>query len=205
MAPTSPTPSTHGLPAEGIRPHADQPASDCPTLTILDPVTRKKPNVLVGASRTFLGALAACVFLASCGQGDEQTSTTTSLPTTTSLATSSDASNATANGIRLVSAQAGAAIWSDAPSDLVILDVRTPEEFAEGHLEGAVMIDFHGDDFASQLGELDPDVPYLLYCRSGNRSGQTTEILRDLGFGDVADIDGGILAWADAGLPVVSE
>lgn len=87
--------------------------------------------------------------------------------------------------------------------DVIVLDVRTPEEFADGHLEGAVMIDFYSPDFADQLGELDPTKSYVLYCRSGNRSGQTTEIMSDLGFTDVADVDGGILAWTAAGLPVV--
>jgi rhodanese-related sulfurtransferase len=65
------------------------------------------------------------------------------------------------------------------------------------------MIDFYSPDFADQLAELDPEASYLLYCRSGNRSGRTTEIMADLGFTDVADVDGGILAWTAAGLPVV--
>ena len=87
-----------------------------------------------------------------------------------------------------------------AANDLVILDVRTPEEFAEGHLAGAIMIHFYDHDFADQLAELDPAVPYLVYCRSGSRSGQTTALMKDLGFTDVADVDGGILAWTEAGL-----
>ena len=111
---------------------------------------------------------------------------------------------ADAAGIRLVTAQEGAAIQADPPEGLVVLDVRTPEEFAEGHLEGAVMIDFYRDDFADQLAELDPDVPYLLYCRSGNRSGQTTAIMGQLGFTDVADVDGGIVSWAQSGLPITN-
>lgn len=111
---------------------------------------------------------------------------------------------ATASGIRLVSADEGAALLDDAPDDLVILDVRTPEEFSEARIDGAVMIDFYDDDFEAQLATLDPDATYLLYCRSGNRSGQTTEIMRTLGFTDVADVDGGILAWTSAGLPVVA-
>lgn len=107
-------------------------------------------------------------------------------------------------GIRLVSATDGAAIAENPPDDLVVLDVRTPEEFAEGHLEGAVMLDFYEADFAERLAELDPDVPYLLYCRSGNRSGQTATLMADLGFNDVADVDGGILAWNEAELPTVT-
>jgi len=108
-----------------------------------------------------------------------------------------------APGIRLVSASEGLAIHTDQPENLVVLDVRTPEEFADGHIEGAIMIDFYGDDFADRLAELDPDVPYLLYCRSGNRSGQTTAIMETLGFTDVADVDGGILSWTEAGNPTV--
>lgn len=107
-------------------------------------------------------------------------------------------------GIRLLSPQNGAAIQNNPPKDLVILDVRTPEEFAEGHLDGAVMIDFYRDDFADQLTQLDPDVPYLLYYRSGNRSGQTAAIMEQLGFTDVLDVDGGILSWTEAGLPTVT-
>ena len=107
-------------------------------------------------------------------------------------------------GIRLVSPEEGETIRTDPPDGLVVLDVRTPEEFAEGHLEDAVMLDFYEADFAEQLAELDPDAPYLLYCRSGNRSGQTADLMRELGFTDVADVDGGIVAWAEAGLPIVA-
>jgi rhodanese-related sulfurtransferase len=105
-------------------------------------------------------------------------------------------------GIRRISAAEGAALQADPPADLVVLDVRTPEEFAEGHLDGAVMIDFYRDDFADQIADLDPDVPYLLYCRSGNRSGQTMNIMRELGFSEVWDVDGGIISWNEAGLPL---
>jgi phage shock protein E len=108
-------------------------------------------------------------------------------------------------GITLVSVDGAAATIAAAPDDLVILDVRTPEEFNEGHIEGAVMIDFYRDDFSTQLAELDPDVPYVLYCRSGNRSGQTTAIMEELGFQSVQDVDGGSLAWQAAGLPLVTE
>ena len=109
-----------------------------------------------------------------------------------------------ATGFSTVSADDAAAVLADAPDELVVLDVRTPEEYAEGHLEGAVLVDFYDADFADQLGELDPDVPYLVYCRSGNRSGQTLPLMEQLGFGSASDIDGGILAWADAGLPIVA-
>ena len=112
--------------------------------------------------------------------------------------------NDQAAGIRLVTAQEGAEIQNNPPEDLVILDVRTPEEFAAGHLEGAIMVDFYSQDFADRIAELDPDVPYLLYCNSGNRSGQTVPLLEELGFNDVADVDGGIQAWLSNDLPTVT-
>ena len=115
---------------------------------------------------------------------------------------SSSASETAGAGIRVVSPDDGKAILDDAPTDLVVLDVRTTEEFDEGHLEGATMLDFYAADFADRRAELDPDVPYLIYCRSGNRSGQTRQMMEELGFVDVADVDGGIVAWAGAGLPV---
>ena len=109
-----------------------------------------------------------------------------------------------AAGIRVVSAQDAADIQANSPADLVILDVRTLEEFQEGHLEGAEMIDFYAADFADRLDDLDKDVPYLLYCRSGNRSGQARALMEELGFTDVADVDGGVIAWTEAGLALVN-
>jgi rhodanese-related sulfurtransferase len=91
------------------------------------------------------------------------------------------------------------------PTDgMMVLDVRTPAEFADGHLEGAVLVDFTAPDFRERLEDLDPETPYLMYCRSGNRSGQARAVMAELGFVDVADIEGGTLAWAAAGHPLVT-
>jgi phage shock protein E len=109
-----------------------------------------------------------------------------------------------ANGIRVVAPEQAAQTIADPPDDLVILDVRTQDEFDEGHIDGAVLLDFYRDDFADRLAALDPTVPYVLYCRSGNRSGQARAIMDDLGFRAVEDIDGGIVGWQSAGLPVVA-
>jgi rhodanese-related sulfurtransferase len=109
-----------------------------------------------------------------------------------------------ASGIRVVSASEAAATIAEAPENLVILDVRTQEEFDEGHIEGAVMLDFYREDFAQELAKFDPEVPYVLYCRSGNRSSGARAIMADLGFQSVEDIDGGIVGWQEAGLPVVT-
>lgn len=120
------------------------------------------------------------------------------------LTTSDENAAGTTNtpGVRLVNAQDAAALHADPPADLVVLDVRTTEEFAEGHLDGAVMINFYDPSFADEIASLDPTVPYLVYCRSGNRSGQTTDLMRQLNFADVTEIDGGILSWQDAALPL---
>lgn len=103
----------------------------------------------------------------------------------------------------LVSAQDAHELTQDPPAGLVVLDIRTPEEFDEGHLEGAVMVDFYATDFGDQLDALDKDVPYLMYCRSGNRSAQAASMMEDLGFEVVYELDGGIVTWANAGYPIV--
>ena len=64
----------------------------------------------------------------------------------------------------------------------VIIDVRTPGEFASGHLEGALNIDVQSPDFAAQVSQLDPTQEYFIYCRSGNRSGQAISQMSNLGF-----------------------
>jgi len=85
-----------------------------------------------------------------------------------------------------------------------ILDVRTPEEFATGHLEGAVNIDFSDPGFSEAIAALDRDVPYVLYCRTGNRSAEAAALMRELSFAEVYEISGGIVEWVGAGFPVVS-
>jgi rhodanese-related sulfurtransferase len=108
-------------------------------------------------------------------------------------------------GLVHVAATEAASIIDNPPADLVILDVRTQEEFDEGHIEGAVMLDFYREDFAAELAKLDPDVPYVLYCRSGNRSGRTIELMEGLEFQNVSDVEGGIIGWLDADLPIVTD
>jgi phage shock protein E len=85
-----------------------------------------------------------------------------------------------------------------------ILDVRTPEEFAEGHIEGAVNIDHGSPGFGDIVGELDKDATYAVYCRSDNRSGQAVQRMLSEGFTDLYHLDGGIIAWAEAGNEVVT-
>jgi rhodanese-related sulfurtransferase len=107
-----------------------------------------------------------------------------------------------AGGLRTVAVDDAAALLADPPDDLVILDVRTAQEYAEGHIADSQLIDFYETDFTDHIADLDPTVPYIIYCRSGNRSGQTLSIMRELGFEDVADVDGGILQWQAGGHPL---
>lgn len=88
------------------------------------------------------------------------------------------------------------------PAGLVVLDIRTPEEFRDGHLPGARNLDFFAPDFRQRLEALARgDAPVLLYCRSGNRSGQAMRLLRQWGRDDVLHLAGGFRAWRAAGLP----
>jgi len=89
-------------------------------------------------------------------------------------------------------------------SDVVVLDIRTPEEYSAGIIEGAINIDFYEPDFAAQLDTLDKDTHYVVYCRSGSRSGQAMGVFADLAFAEVTEVDGGIANWYGTGLPVVA-
>jgi rhodanese-related sulfurtransferase len=93
---------------------------------------------------------------------------------------------------------------SNDSAGLVVLDIRTPEEFNEARLADAIMVDFYADDFADQLDALDKDVPYVMYCRSGNRSSEAVTTMKDLGFVEVYEIDGGIVNWSERGYPIES-
>ena len=84
----------------------------------------------------------------------------------------------------------------------VVLDLRTPAEFAAGHIAGAVNIDFRAPDFAQQIAALDRAPRYVVHCGSGNRSGQALPLFQKLHFEAIYHLDGGITAWKEAGLPV---
>ena len=104
--------------------------------------------------------------------------------------------------IELVSPADAAQVIEDDPAGLVVLDIRTPEEFNEARLADSVNVDFYDADFADQLDALDKDDPYVMYCRSGNRSSEAIKTMKDLGFVEVYEIDGGIVNWYDSGFPV---
>lgn len=92
----------------------------------------------------------------------------------------------------------------DVTDDTVILDVRTPEEFVEGHLAGAQNIDVSADDFDERVTQLDTDAQVVVYCRSGNRSAEAVERMEGLGFTNLTDA-GGLQQASDAtGLAIVA-
>tara|TARA_B100000900_G_C19956530_1_gene463899 strand:+ start:26 stop:442 length:417 start_codon:yes stop_codon:yes gene_type:complete len=77
----------------------------------------------------------------------------------------------------------------------IVLDIRTPAEFNEGHIPGAVNIDYKADSFESELEKLDRDTTYVMHCRSGRRSANSFEAFRKLGFKNIIHMDDGILGW----------
>lgn len=84
-----------------------------------------------------------------------------------------------------------------------LVDVRTPQEWSTGHIEGAKHIDWFSDDFKAEAGKLDRDKPVRLYCAVGGRSEDARVLLREMGFKDVLDLEGGMNAWKKAGATVV--
>ena len=111
-------------------------------------------------------------------------------------------SNATKAKLQLTSVSDVAEIVASPPQGLVILDIRTADEYAAGHIPGAINIDYYSPDFESKLRELDPTVPYVMYCQSGNRSAKALPLMDSIGFQEVYELDGGISAWAAAGEPI---
>lgn len=93
---------------------------------------------------------------------------------------------------------------SSAEAQTIILDVRTPEEYAAGHLDGAVSLDLNGGQLEAELSNLDPQAHYLVYCRSGNRSAAASQLLRDAQFTSVTDLGSLESAAEETGLNVVT-
>ena len=87
----------------------------------------------------------------------------------------------------------------------LLLDVRTPEGWAEGHLAGAAHKDYWGDDnFDAAMNSIPRDRPVLVYCAGGGRSGLTAQELNKAGHLEVYNLEDGITGWQDAGLPVTT-
>ncbi len=91
-----------------------------------------------------------------------------------------------------------------AEAGVITLDVRTPGEFMGGYIDGAKNIDFQSGNFENEIAALDKNATYAVYCRSGNRSGQAVKVMHDAGFHNVYNLNGGVIDWANAGLPLVN-
>lgn len=85
--------------------------------------------------------------------------------------------------------------------NFVILDVRTPQEFTNEHIENAVNLDYYSKTFKGDLNSLDKNKTYIIYCRSGSRSKMSLDIVKELGFREAYDILGGFTQWKAKGMP----
>ena len=84
-----------------------------------------------------------------------------------------------------------------------IIDVRTPKEYADGHIEGALNIDFRDEDFEELISKVDKTKPVAVYCGKGGRSGKCSAYMKKAGFTKIYDLDGGITEWKFKGKKVV--
>ena len=87
--------------------------------------------------------------------------------------------------------------------DFFIADIRTLTEYASGHIENSINIDFYSETFRDELDQLDKDRTYLIYCRTGRRTGIALGIMEELGFKKVYNMLGGITQWEAIGLPII--
>ena len=94
-----------------------------------------------------------------------------------------------------------AAIIAD--PDVTIVDVRTPEEFAAGHIEGAINIPVEYPDYIDRVSQLDPNVTYAVYCRSGNRSQPAVAGMTSVGINAIYELESGTVGWTAEGQPLV--
>lgn len=126
-----------------------------------------------------------------------------------------EAGNAEVAGVEITSSTVEAALATSihtlkseeakrllAQGGVTVLDIRTPQEWTGGHLQGAQLLDYYRDDFSSKLQALDRTKPYLLYCAVGGRSRDAARLMQQLGFQQVYDATEGFAALKRAGVPV---
>ena len=157
-------------------------------------MTARRPSLVFFAT---LGALALVPALSACSSTPSESGSTAS-SASSSASVSSDSASSGSSCSSGSSGQANTAIGT-------LIDVRTPEEFADGHLKGATNIDFNGPDFAEKISELDKDGEYTLYCRSGRRSGLALEAMKAAGFTKVTNAGGVEQASKTLGLDIVKD
>jgi rhodanese-related sulfurtransferase len=86
---------------------------------------------------------------------------------------------------------------------VISLDVRTAQEFAEGHLENAININVESGNFENEIANLDKTATYAVYCRSGRRSAVAVDLMQKAGFTNLFNLDGGVIDWSASGYPLV--
>lgn len=89
-----------------------------------------------------------------------------------------------------------------ANKEVQLVDVRTPQEVAQGYIEGAVHINISSADFEERINQLDRQKPIAVYCAVGGRSGQAASRLKEWGFTEIYDANGGVREWAKSGYPL---
>lgn len=91
----------------------------------------------------------------------------------------------------------------DALRDVQLLDIRTPEEYKSGYIEGYRNMDYLSDTFKEEMETLDKSKPIVIYCRSGGRSGRCATLMLEIGFKEIYDLEGGIIQWKAENNPVI--
>ena len=118
-----------------------------------------------------------------------------------SSCTSTEKKEASDNGVEALSPRDFKSTLASNP-DAVLVDVRTPEEFSEGTIEGAINIDFKDPSFSEKINALDKTKPYFVYCLSGKRSGDAAEQMDSVGFKTIYTLKGGYKDWKNEGLEI---
>ena len=135
----------------------------------------------------------AAILLASCSTESESSATNETVVTEQTEATGTAS-------VQTIGSQEAKELLEQ-QSDVVVLDVRTPEEYASGHLKNAQLMNFNSPDFNEQLKTLDKDKTYLVHCAAGGRSGKATQVMEQMGFSKVYDATDGFSTLKSSGIP----
>ncbi len=154
------------------------------------------------ASLAALGAaaLALTVSLSGCSSDSDSASDTAATSESSEVQGPSAAVEAPESPVRVGVPQFAEVITDP---NVTIVDVRTPQEFSEGHIDGAVNIPVELPDFMDRVSELDPSGTYAVYCRSGNRSQPAVQGMASVGINGIYELESGTTGWTSEGQPLV--
>ncbi len=152
-------------------------------------------------SRIFVGALALTASLVLFGCAPTSNDSQEESESSNTEGESADNQEASNPMIENVDVNKAAELL-ESNEEIVVLDVRTPEEYQSVRIAGAVNIDYRAADFAEKLAELDKDKTYLVHCAAGGRSAKSRDMMEKAGFTSIYHMDGGMGAWEKAGKPV---